>query len=208
MKNGPHILLCSESGTAKSTFAASIIGSPPQLKSGRPVLVQLFDPADKGTPYRERGDSIVRNNNIEFIYKGDAHVATLEKWHEQQGKGSQGISMKGGGKVKTGGAKYMLQGSIFESYLERMRDFTAEVAEGSFYAYINDSVTFMNDAVRSYLSGVMLVNDNQMIWAQATDELERFYLRTFSDLPITTVVIAHAVPERVTVTDERGAKRG
>ena len=47
----PHILLCGEPGTGKSTWAASMI----RPKVTKPVLVLMFDPRDKATPYLRRG---------------------------------------------------------------------------------------------------------------------------------------------------------
>lgn len=47
----PHILLCGEPGTGKSTWAATMIR--PKVK--KPVLVLMFDPRDKATPYMKRG---------------------------------------------------------------------------------------------------------------------------------------------------------
>lgn len=198
MKDGPHLLLFSESGTGKSTFAATMIASPPQMKDDRPVLVQLFDAADKGTPYRMRGDAVTVDASgpvpRELVTKGGKLVAVIERWHEREGRGSGGVTMKGGEKVKTG--RYTRQGENYEKYLERMRDFVAECEDGAWWGVILDSTTFLEHAMRSYLTGVMKVADNMMIWNQATDELERFLLATFPDLPITTIVIAHAVPEK------------
>jgi len=200
MRHGPHILVSSESGTGKTTFAATLI----QKRNPRPVLVQLFDAADKGTPYRRRGDRTVLESwdygERENVYCGEQLVAVIERWHEKQGKGSGGITMKGGSKVAT--AKYVRQGVVFEMYLERMRDFADETQQ--WYAYIHDSSTFCEHAVRNYLSGVMHVADNMMIWAQATDELERFYLNLFPDLDITTVVLSHSVPQKVKQRDDKG----
>ena len=47
----PHILLCGEPGTGKSTWAATMI----RPKVTKPVLVLMFDPRDKATPYMKRG---------------------------------------------------------------------------------------------------------------------------------------------------------
>jgi hypothetical protein len=146
--------------------------------------------------YRQRGDRIVLEDyeygQREQIYIAEKHVATLERWHEKQGHGSAGVTMKGGSSVGT--KRHVLQGMVFEAYLERMKYFADEAQE--WYAYIHDSSTFCEFAVRQYLSGVMKVKDNKMIWAQATDELERFYMALFPDLDITTFVLSHASTER------------
>lgn len=193
MKHGPHLLIASESGTGKTHFAATLL----QVRNPRPVLVQAFDPADKLTAYRLRGDRTTLEDweygRRERIWQGEQCIGVIERWHERQGKGSAGITMKGGSKVQT--ERYQLQGKVFEAYLERMKHFTEEAPE-AWYAYVHDSTTFCEFAVRAYLSGVMKVKDNQMIWAQATDELERFYMATFPDLDITTIVLSHASAER------------
>ena len=187
------MLISSESGTGKTHFAASVI----QARNPRPVLVQAFDPSDKLTSYRLRGDRVTLESweygQRENVWQGEKLIAVIERWHEKQGKGSAGITMKGGSKVNTD--KYQKQGVVFQAYLERMKHFTDETYD-NWYAYIHDSTTFCEFAVRAYLSGVMHVKDNQMIWAQATDELERFYMATFPDLDITTVVLSHASAER------------
>lgn len=198
MLHGPHILITSESGTGKTYFAATIINA----RNPRPVLVQAFDPSDKLTSYRRRADRIELEEYPfgmrENLYKGDTKVAVIERWGETEGKGSRGITMKGGARVggQLGNVK---QGLKFEAYVERMRGFNAEAPE--WYALIHDSTTFCEFAVRSYLSGVMKVQDNMMIWAQATDELERFYMALFPNLPITTIVLSHASTERTPSSD-------
>jgi hypothetical protein len=103
--------------------------------------------------------------------------------------------MKGGAKVAT--SRYDTPGKTFENYLERMKHFDDEVE--NYYAYILDSATFCEIAVRAYLSGVMRVSDNKMIWGQATDELERLFMFILPDLPISTIVLSHASP-----TQEKG----
>ena len=208
MRNGPHILLCSESSTGKTSFAAQLIGCPPAIKDGRPVLVQGFDPSDKMTPYRRRGDRLLsepwKYGRRERIMRGKECVAILERWHESEGRAGGGVTMSGGGKVQT--AKYVLQGTKFEDYLERMTHFVAE-CDDEYFGYIHDSSTFCQHAASAYLQGVMKVSDNQLVYAQVTDELERFYLATFPELPITTIVISHSLPQRVTERDEKGRKR-
>lgn len=205
MKHGPHILLASESGTGKSSFAATVIGIPPAVASGKPVLVQAFDSSDKLMPYRKRGDRIVRDgSDKEVVMLKGKEVAIIERWHEKEGRAGGGVTMGGGAKVPT--MKYVNQGVMYERYLERMRDFVAE-AEENYFAYIHDSTTFCQHAVASYLQGVMKVADNQLVYGQTTDELERFYLATFPDLPITTIVISHSLPQRVTTRDEKGRTR-
>lgn len=202
MKNGPHVLLCSESGTGKSTFASTLIGAPDAEK---PVLVQAFDASDKLTPYRKRGTRVEigkwEYGERELVYRKDVLVAVIERWHEKQGRGSPGVSMSGGAKVST--MRHVLQGQRWDAYLERMKHFVDE-CEDEWYAYIHDSTTAAEFAVRSFLTGVMKVSDNGLVWGQATDELEHFYMATFPDLPITTIVIAHALPERVVGRDDRG----
>ena len=192
MKRGPHILVAAQSGTGKSNFASTII----QKRNPRPVLVQGFDPSDKLTRYRMRADRIKletwQYGERELLYKDDKLVAVIERWHEKQGHGSGGITMKGGKNVGT--ARYVNQGVMFEKYLERMKDFVDECED--WYALVHDSTTFAEFGCRQYLSGRMKVRDNQMIWAQATDELERLYIALFPDLPITTIVLSHATVER------------
>lgn len=208
MRNGPHILLCSEFGTGKSTFAATLIGSPPQVgaPSLRPVLIQGFDGDSKLMPYRKRGDAIKREKGpyceIERIYLKGKEVAIIEHWQEREGRGGLGVTVKGGGKSLTN--RYLKQGEAFERYLERMRNFYEEVEDGNYWAVVVDSGTSMEYAGRSYLQGVMQVSDGQMIYAQVTDELERFLLATFPNLPVTTIVIVHALPERVKELTSRG----
>jgi len=205
VRNGPHILLCSEFGTGKSTFAASLIACPPQLKSNLPVLVQGFDGDSKLTPYRKRGDRIVRDGNIEHVFKGAKEVAVIESWQEKEARGGLGITMKNGQKAPS--IKYAKQGESFERYLERMVDFYDEVQEGRYWAVVVDSGTSMEYAARSYLQGVMLVSDGGMVYAQTADELERFLMATFPNLPVTTIVIVHALPQKEMGLDDRGKRR-
>lgn len=210
MRNGPHILLCSEFGTGKSTFAATLIGSPPQVgaSSLRPVLIQGFDGDSKLMPYRKRGDAVRREKGpyceIERVFLKGKEVAIIEHWQEKEGRGGLGVTMKGGGKAPTN--RYMKQGEAFARYLERMRNFYEEVEDDNYWAVIVDSGTSMEYAGRSYLQGVMQVSDGQMIYAQVTDELERFLLATFPNLPVTTIVIVHALPERVKEIGSGGKK--
>jgi hypothetical protein len=193
MKNGPHILVCSDSGTGKSTFAATAIDS----RNPRPVLVQLFDPRDKGTPYRRRGNSVAVEDweygQRERVFVDGKEVAIIERWHERQGYSSSGITMKGGKKVGT--LTKAPEAGMFERYLDRMRFFEEE--QHDYFAFVLDSTTFMELAVRAFLASRMRVSDNQMIWAQAADELERFLVNFLPDLDITTIVLAHVNPEPV-----------
>lgn len=194
MKRGPHILVIGESGNGKSTFAATVI----QKRNPRPVLVQLFDPRDKGTPYRNRGGRITLEEYPfgvrEQVWDGDKHIATIETWHERQGKGSRGVTMKGGEQLHTRLESYIQQGETFELYLERMANFVDEASD--WYAFIFDSTTFAEMMIRSYLTGKMKVADNMMIWSQATDEMERYLFGMFPDLDITTIVLTHVITEK------------
>ena len=199
MKGGPHILLSSDSGTGKSTFGATII----QERNPRPVLIQAFDARDKLRAYYKRATRVESSDSKfgprELLYRDDKLVAVLERWHERGGRGSRGVTMKGGNQVQT--IRFDTQGRVFEQYLERMRHFDEEIEQ--YYAYIHDSSTFCELAVRAYLTGIMHVKDNQMIWGQATDELERFYSFLFPDLPITTILISHAGNELMKDGNER-----
>lgn len=202
MKYGPHILISSDSGTGKSHFAATIINA----RNPRPVLVQAFDPSDKLAPYRARGDRVTLDTEWQFgrreqVWVKDKLVAVIERWHEREGKGSLGVVMRGGGKTNT--SRYTTQGVMFENYLARMQDFMNEADQ--WYAFVHDSATFFEFSVRQYLVGRMRVQDNRMVWAQTTDEIERFYLALLPDLDITTIVLSHASTERE--PQEDGASR-
>ena len=194
MKNGQHILIASDSGTGKTRFASTII----QPRNPRPVLVQAFDPSDKLVAYRRRGDCRIEEweyGTREIVARGETTLAVIERWHEQHGRGSPGMTMKGGKRVPT--TKHDLVGRRFEAYLERMKHFDEETDD--WYAMVLDSSTFLELSVRAYLGGVMNVKDNQMIWGQATDELERLLMFVLPDLPITTIVLSH-----VGVAQDRG----
>lgn len=203
MRNGPHILIGSDSGTGKSTFAASML----QEHNDKPVLIQAFDPTGRLNAYRKRADRTERKLSkhgvpVELLYKGDKLIGVMERWHEHNGRGSGGMTMKGGAKVKT--SQFDLPATRFEQYLERMKYIFDEQAK--WFGIIIDSVTYMELCIRSYLQNHMRVLDNKMLWGQATDEMERFMLYLLPDIEITLMVLAH-VENFITDDEEKGGGR-
>lgn len=197
MKNGPHILVCSDFGTGKSTFASTII----QKRNPRPVLIHAFDTADKLMPYRKRGITVHEDwqyGRRDLIQSEGRTLAVIEYWIENDGV-TPSITLRGGQRVIT--SKFTQPGRMYERYLERMKTFLEEIDE--YYAFILDSTTALELSVRTYLGGVLQVGDNQLLYNQTTNELERFMCRIMPNLPITCIAISHDKSQWVGSGDDR-----
>lgn len=178
-----HFLLYGDSGSGKSTSAASF---------PTPQLVLSFDPYGKEQPYKKehltKGRRIETVTNaagipIEYILtKDDVVVCQIEHYIDEDPRKPAVYS------------KFMTRMDTFKSEYEGWRDGTI----------ILDSVTFMELAARKWAQYTLnpTTKEPRQWFASSTDMLEEMLMLRFGSLKMHVVVVAHVDEDKDEVNGE------
>ena len=163
-----HCVVYGDSGAGKSTFAATF---------PKPMLVLLFDPPDKATPYFRRGAVQSHEWGAEVIY-ADRRTIRVEYYHDRSiGKAAP-------------------KPSAYRRFRERVDDLFTEYREWK--TIVIDSLTFMELAARKNEQYVLnpTSRDPRQWYAGSTETLEEMLLMVFSNLSTNVVCCAHIDEKR------------
>lgn len=168
-----HTLAYGDAGSGKTDFAASFAGA----LATTPVLVFMFDPFGKETPYLKRG--VPKPAEVD-VDTGTPYVDVL---HRQTGA----LLIR---------VEYYLDSDpqapeAYARFLRRMARFSEEA--GRWRTVVTDSVTYMELCARKlhqyYLNPH--AKDPRQWFGGSTDALEEMLMIRFGALPVNVVVCAH-----------------
>lgn len=165
-----HVLVFGESGSGKSTFAATF---------PKPMLVFAFDPYGKDTPYLRAG---VPEPLIEA-----APGAMTPHRIVRSKKGELKIQLE-----------YFLDAdpqkpTAYERFMLRLNAFRESREHEQWATLVVDSVTFMELAARKWSQYVLnaTTKEPRQWYAFSTDALEESLMLRFGAIPSNVVVVAH-----------------
>jgi hypothetical protein len=180
-----HVLDYGHTGGGKSTTAATF---------PKPMIVFMWDPFGKDTPYLARGipSELFSDERAGFVRevhskKDGRLLIRLEYYHET---GFYQPEMFQLGKSQRLRMKDMLP-EAYNRFLNRMAVFHTEYEQWKTVVF--DSVTFAEICARKWDQHVInpAVEDPRQWWASSTDMMEQMLMIRFASLPMNVVTIAH-----------------
>jgi len=161
-----HTLIYGDSGSGKSTGAATFPA---------PMLVLMWDPVGKETPYRRRGSAqppTYRDDGTpitDILDKKGNLLIRIEQYHDINPK----------------------EPTAYPRFLNRLPRLHEDMA--SFETLVCDSVTFMEICARKYNQYVLSprAKEPRQWFAASTDTLEEILLIAFGAMTCNIVVCAH-----------------
>lgn len=164
-----HVLVYGESGSGKSTFAATF---------PKPMRVLMWDPLGKDTPFvklgraqdpvKEKGENRWRS----ILHpKKDVEIARIDYFHNTK----------------------LTSPDAYEHYQARILEVEKEVAKEKIATVVFDSITFAELAARKLHQYRLnaTARDPRQFFAGSTDLLEEALMITLGGFPCNLVVIAH-----------------
>lgn len=165
-----HALLYGDPGSGKSTGIATF---------PKPMLVLMFDPYGKETPYLKRG-----------VPESELHA-------DFGGTPTREVVARNGGRVIIRIEHYLdpdpSKPTAFKRFIERLTRLETDIREWDIKTIVLDSVTFCELAARKYAQYVLnpTTREPRQWFGAATDMLEEVIMIRFGALPINVGVLAH-----------------